>query len=159
MTKEHQSVFTEQFAEKWQPLMNEIAGITGLKSILVMESLTGFLKVAASAGPFENVFTKGSMFEKGLYFNKHKLYCEQVLQTNKEFYVPDSSKDPEWVNNEDYLQFGLGTYLGFPLHHIDEIIGTVCALHDQPYDFRNGDRNAYDRLKELRDQVEKDINR
>ena len=154
MLKKH-SHFSPEFAEKWHPAMEKIINQTGLNSLLVMESLASHLRVAASAGSFRDVFTVGSLFEKGLVFNRHKLYCEEVISGRKELYVADSASDPEWINNEDYVKFGLGTYLGFPLRFRENILGTVCALHDAPYKFRHGSPDAYGLIKDLRDRIEK----
>jgi len=154
MNSIHESAFLEQFAAKWQPLMEDIISSTGLKVILVMESLPTQLKVAATSGPFRKTFHRGSLHDRGMHFNKHKLYCEQVIMTANELHVPDSAIDPEWINNEDFIKFGLGTYLGFPLRKNEEVIGTVCALHDEPYEFREGSPSAYDLIKDLRNQIE-----
>ena len=137
--------------------MEKIINQTDLKSLLVMESLPSNLRVAASAGSFRDIFTVGSLFEKGLVFNRHKLYCEEVISGRKELYVADSASDPEWINNEDYIKFGLGTYLGFPLRLKDDILGTVCALHDAPYKFRQGSPDAYGLIKDFRDRIEKSL--
>ncbi|MFW6161785.1 MAG: hypothetical protein ACODAJ_03395 [Planctomycetota bacterium] len=55
------------------------------------------------------------------------------------------------------MQFGLGVYLGFPLHAAGAVIGTLCALHDQPYDFAAGEPSARARLIKLRDAIEADL--
>jgi len=157
MSSNQGSVFTEQFASKWQPLMEEISSSTGLKAILVMESLPSHLRVAATSGPFRNTFHRGAMHDKGLSFNKHKLYCEHVIISENELHVDDSASDPEWIKNEDFVKYGLGTYIGFPLRYKEEIIGTVCALNDKPYEFREGSPSAYDLIKDLRNQIENSL--
>ena len=157
MNSKPESLFSEQFAAKWKPLLEEIVNSTGLKAILVMESLPEHLRIAVTSGPFREIYHRGAIHEKGAFFNKHKLYCEQVIMTESELHVPDSASDPEWINNEDFVQFGLGTYLGFPLRYKDEILGTVCALHDKPYAFREGSPSAYDLIRDLRDQIEKSL--
>ena len=145
----------EKDAEAWTERLNQFANKTGLHSILVMESLPTTMKVVlANHQPVYNVKDEGP---KSVQEGCHELYCERVIDTKKELLVSNASVDPEWVNNEDLVKFGLGTYLGLPLIVNDKAVGTICVLNNEEYDFYAGSPNAYDQLITFKVELEKSL--
>ncbi len=152
-----QAEFYPGFRRKWEADVGAVAAATGLRSILIMRSTPTHMVVAASGGPAREVYHPGDAGPKSVNPGCHKLYCEQVVNTDAELHVPDATADPEWAGNEDLVKFGLGVYLGFPVHAGDAVVGTVCALHNEPFDFHAGQPSARDRLLALRESVEADL--
>lgn len=55
---------------------------------------------------------------------------------------------------------GLGVYLGYPIEAPDgEVLGTICALNSQPYDFDYGNPSLRGRLEQLKTDIEADLRR
>jgi len=139
----------------WTERLNKIAEKTGLHSILVMASQPSTMKViAANQQPIYNANDEGP---KSVQEGCHELYCERVVNTQQALLVSDASADPEWKGNEDLVQFGLGTYLGLPLMAGDVVLGTVCALNKEEYDFEAGIPSAHQYLLDLKMQIETQI--
>ena len=147
----------EDNSDYWTNKLDTLAKVTGLHSILVMASLPASMKVIlANNQPIYSPHDEGP---KSVQAGCHELYCERVVNTKQSLYVKDASSDPEWVNNEDLVKFGLGTYLGMPLLVDDEVIGTVCVLNKSDYDFEAGIPSAYQRLLDLKMEIEEKISR
>lgn len=136
----------------WVNKLDAIADATRLHSILVMASLPANMKVViANHQPFYSINDKGP---KSVQTDCHELYCERVVNTKEQLLINDAALDSEWSGNEDLLKFGLGTYLGLPLIVDGVVIGTVCALHKERFDFYAGVPNAYQRLLDLKMEIE-----
>ncbi|SFU26557.1 GAF domain-containing protein [Paraburkholderia aspalathi] len=126
----------------------------GVKSILIMSSQQQHMKVEASGGQFESVYTVGAEGEKSIAGpDIHELYCERVVESRSELFVLDSRQSAEWSGNADEIEFGLVNYLGFPVKNRDgSIYGTVCVLHDAPRDYSSEDRES---VEAIRNRVER----
>ncbi len=150
--------FYEGFGPQWTESLEAIAHETGIDSLLIMRSTPTHMVTAASAGPRRDSYHPGDAGPKSVNPGCHKLYCEQVVNEGQPLEVRDARTDPEWEGNEDLVQFGLGTYLGFPLRGPDqEILGTICALHHEPFDFDAGEPSLRDRLQTLQGEIERDL--
>jgi len=140
----------------WTNKLNTLANITGLHSILVMASLPTSMKVVFAND--QPIYSSDDEGPKSVQAGCHELYCECVVNTKKNLLISDASVDPEWAGNEDLVKFGLGTYLGLPLLINDIAIGTVCALNKDEFDFESGVPSAYQRLLDLKMEIEEQIN-
>ncbi|MFW5969716.1 MAG: GAF domain-containing protein [Halofilum sp. (in: g-proteobacteria)] len=150
--------FYDGFGPRWTKALEAIAGETGIDSLLIMRSTPTHMVTAASAGPRRDTYHPGDAGPKSVNPGCHKLYCEQVVNDGQPLEVRDARTDPEWEGNEDLVQFGLGTYLGFPLRGPDgEILGTICALHHEPFDFDAGEPSLRSRLQRLQAGIEHDL--
>lgn len=148
----------EGFAQRWLDPLESVASETGIDSVLIMRSTPTHMVTVASAGPRRDTYHHGDAGPKSVNPGCHKLYCEQVVNEGRPLHVPDARTDPEWKGNEDLVQFGLGTYLGYPVRSPDgEVLGTVCALHGETFDFDAGDPNLRARLERLRSDIEADL--
>lgn len=147
--------YYDGFREKFNDRLEEIAEKHDIDSILVMRSTPTHMVTAVSAGPRRDTYHPGDAGPKSVVPGHHKLYCEEVVNTKRPLHVPDAEADPEWKGNEDLVKFGLGTYLGLPITGPDgSVLGTVCALHNESYDFDAGLRGDLERVKE---EVEADL--
>ena len=158
MTSGSQDSLYERIVHRWTDTLENTAGQTGIDSLLVMRSTPTHMVTAASAGPGRDTYHPGDAGPKSVNPGCHKLYCEQVVNEGQPLEVRDARNDPEWEGNEDLVQFGLGTYLGFPLRGPDhEILGTICALHHEPFDFDAGEPSLRTRLQTLQRDIESEL--
>jgi len=152
--------YYDGFGERWTEPLEDIAAQTGIDSLLVMRSTPTHMVAVVSAGPRRDTYHPGDAGPKSVNPGCHKLYCEQVVNDDRPMEIREARGDPEWEGNEDLVQFGLGTYLGFPLHGpAGEILGTICALHNQPFDFDAGQPSLRDQLIRLQQEIEQDLSR
>ncbi len=146
------------FEQKWRPALDHIAQRSGIYSLLIMRSTPTHMMAVVSAGPGRETYHPGDAGPKSVNPGCHKLYCEQVVNDRQPLHVPDAASDPEWLGNEDLVQFGLGTYLGYPIEAPDgEILGTICALHSAPFDFDAGEPSLSESLRQLKADIEADL--
>jgi GAF domain-containing protein len=151
-TPELADQYYEGFREEFETRREEVARKHDIESLLIMRSTPTHMVTAVSAGPRRDTSHPGDAGAKSVVPGNHKLYCEEVVNTRRPLHVSDAGSDPEWKGNEDLVRFGLGTYLGFPITGPDgSIVGTVCALHDKPYDFDAGLR---DELTQVQAEIE-----
>lgn len=137
---------------EWQHRLNILAKHFSLHSVLIMESKVDSMVVVAANEQI--IYNVGDSGPKSKQSGCHELYCERVVDTAKILLVPDANIDDEWKGNEDYVKFNLGTYLGFPLIHRDVVVGTICALHNKPFDFKGDSPSAYNELEQLRTDIQ-----
>jgi GAF domain-containing protein len=145
------------FEKKWRDPLASIAAASGIESLLIMRSTPTHMVAVVSAGPKTDTYHPGDEGPKSVNPGCHKLYCEQVVNTGLPLHVPDAAADPEWRHNEDLVQFGLGVYLGYPIEVNGEVLGTICALHNEPYDFDAGIPSLRQKLEELRVAIQADL--
>jgi GAF domain-containing protein len=150
-------LFYDGFERKWHDRLASIASASGIQSLLIMRSTPTHMVAVVSAGPKMDTYHPGDEGPKGVNPGCHKLYCEQVVNTRRPLHVPDAAADPEWRLNEDLVQFGLGVYLGYPIEVEGEVLGTICALHNEPYDFDAGTPSLRMHLEELKVAIQKDL--
>lgn len=135
--------------------LENIAHQFQLHSLLIMESKPDQMVVfAANEQPIYHV---GDAGPKSNQQGCHELYCERVVDTAKPLLVADVSMDEEWKGNEDLVKFGLGVYYGVPITFKGEVIGTVCALNNEPFDFAKGTPSAIDQIHQLQLNVEQHL--
>lgn len=144
--------------EIFKPLANrldEIAATVGVESVLIMRSTPTHMRVEATGGAAEQIYTVGAEGKKKEAFETaHELYCERVVNTNTPLFVKDSALSPEWNGNEDQVEFGLGNYLGYPIHDAEgNVFGTVCVLHNEARDYSDADKEIIEKLRDEAEQV------
>ncbi len=142
--------------EDLQKRIDHIALKSGVKSVLIMKSHPKEMEVILSGGEEgKKIYQPKNRVKKSIHSKgKYPLYCEEVINTNQLLEVQKASKYEEWKYNEDWVEFGLGTYIGLPIEHKGEVVGTVCALHDKYFNFRKREYNMLDQLKEIKKEVE-----
>lgn len=150
-------LYYDGFERKWREVLASIADDSGIQSLLIMRSTPTHMVAVVSAGPKTDTYHPGDEGPKSVNPGCHKLYCEQVVNTGEPLHVPDAAADAEWRYNEDLVQFGLGVYLGYPIEVNGQVLGTICAMHNEPYDFDAGTPSMRHRLEELRVAIQQDL--
>ncbi|MCG8480235.1 MAG: GAF domain-containing protein [Spirochaetales bacterium] len=154
------TTYYDGFTERWTKATDVLAAEHGVDSVLIMKSTPTHMVTAASGGAARDTYVPGGAGPKSVVPGHHKLYCEQVINTDRALHVPDAASDPQWRGNEDLVKFGFGFYLGVPVHDKSGTpIGTVCALHPSS----PGGDDALEKLRaslsRLAREIEIDIDR
>ena len=131
------------------PQLERIAESLGVKSVLVMRSEKDSMVVAATAGEATKHYTVGAAGKKaGNDPNRVPLYCERIVDTDKDLFVRDSRQDKTFSGNEDEAEFGLYNYLGRAIHDsTGKVVGTVCVLDDKARDYTTEQQAELDGLR------------
>jgi len=142
--------------ESTQKKIDEIAEKSGVSSILVMKSHDNEMEVVLSGGDQgKGIYHARDKGKKSSHTEgQHALYCEKVVNTNEVLEVQNAAQDPEWKDNEDLTEFGLGTYLGLPIEKDGKVVGTVCALNNESIDFKNDQYNVLEELQKVKSDIE-----
>lgn len=148
---------SQQNTAQWQTAVDTIAENTGLHSILVMQSNDQSMQVVC-ANRSQDIYHQGDEGPKSNQPGCHELYCERVVNTAEPLLVADAASDDEWKGNEDLVKFGLGVYYGLPIRQADQVVGTVCALHSEAFDFAVGEPSCMQQLQELQHSIETQLN-
>lgn len=136
----------ENTRENWIKILDLIAKIMNVPVALIMRVHERDIEVFVKSSNEENIYEEGetARLDTGLY-------CETVMDTQKELLVPNALKDPKWSKNPD-IKLGMISYLGLPLlWPTGQIFGTICVLDkvENPYS------DLYRKLlKKLRDSVQ-----
>ena len=123
-------VIPDKVRDNWAKILDLIANIMNVPVALVMRVHETEIEVFVKSSNVENVYEEGetAQLDTGLY-------CETVMDTQKELLVPNALKDPKWNKNPD-IELGLISYLGLPLlWPTGQIFGTICVLDrvENPY--------------------------
>jgi HD-GYP domain-containing protein (c-di-GMP phosphodiesterase class II) len=130
----------EKVIENWQSTVDILAKISDVPAALIMRVHVDEIEVFVSSHSAGNVYHAG---EKAPLNND--LYCETVMNTQRELLVPNALKDPLWDKNPD-IKLGMISYCGLPVTWPGgRLFGTICILDKQ--------ENAYSRL--IRDILER----
>lgn len=77
-----------------------------------------------------------------------------VYFTNKPLFVKDAALDPEWDSNEDLAEFGMGNYLGYPIHDDrGNVFGTVGVLDNTVRDYSSQDKAIAESLPDAAEET------
>lgn len=147
----------EGFAETFQPRVEAIAEETDVQYAGVVRSTPTHTQVVCTAGPYADTYVKGAKGTKSVNEGCHEAYCERVHDTGEELYIPDAEADEEWAGAEEFETFGLRSYYGVPVRYGDDVVATVIVIDDEVRDFEAGEPSAVALLRDLRDDIEADI--
>lgn len=144
---------------KIQQRIDEVASNSGIKTILVMKSHPKEMEVVLSGGKKgKEIYKPNTRGKKSTHPDgKYPLYCEIVVNTKRMVEVQKASRYEEWKNNDDWVNYGLGTYIGLPVKHHGKVVGTVCALNDRTFDFRKKEYHVLNNLMQIKDEIEDEI--
>ncbi|MBN1574253.1 MAG: PAS domain S-box protein [Deltaproteobacteria bacterium] len=116
--------------ENWTKILDLIAKIINVPVALIMRVHDRDIGVFAKSSNVENIYKEGETAELNT-----GLYCETVMDTQRELLVQNALKDPKWSQNPD-IELGMISYLGLPLFWpTGQIFGTICVLDkkENPY--------------------------
>ncbi|HAS8385259.1 TPA: EAL domain-containing protein [Vibrio vulnificus] len=120
----------EAMQKSWQRIVNLLAYIVDVPAALIMRIQPEHIEVFSSSQSSLNPYHHGDSESLG-----HGLYCETVIEDNKELLVPNALNDKEWDHNPD-IKLGMIAYCGLPLLWPNgEVFGTICMLDDKENNF------------------------
>ncbi len=135
-----------ELIEKWQDLVDAMAGVLDLPAGLIVVYDGQNLEVLLSSRGDENPFQSG--FKDSI---EGGTYCAKVIQTEKLLVVVDALKDEEWREGPD-AKLGLIAYLGAPIRLPGgDLFGTLCCMDNRANSF---DERASNLMIQLRDFLE-----
>ena len=135
---------------RWQKLVDLIAAIYDVPASLVMRVAPTKIEVLVTSETEENPYEVHEMADLGT-----GLYCETVMKTRAQLFVPNALEDAEWKDNPD-VQLNMINYLGVPLIWPDgSIFGTLCILDTETRQYPEPYKKLLWHLKEI---IEGDFN-
>jgi PAS domain S-box-containing protein len=138
-----------EILQKWQEIVNTIAGIMRVPSALIMKVEPPYIEVFVSSESNGNPYERGELAPLNT-----GLYCETVMKTRQALLVPDCLRDDNWKSNPD-IKLGMISYLGFPITWPDgQIFGTICVLDKKKNSYGELHRKF---LLQCRDMLQADL--
>ncbi|KJY83930.1 diguanylate cyclase [Vibrio galatheae] len=136
----------EDMSDNWQKIVNLLAEIVDVPAALIMRVHKEYIEVFSANNNRHHPYQAGDSETLG-----QGLYCETVVNENRELVVPNALNDEKWCRNPD-IKFGLLAYCGLPLRWPNgAIFGTICVLDDNENPFNE----TYQQLiLSFRDSVE-----
>ena len=132
--------------QAWQKTVDLMAEIIQVPAGLIMRVHPWEIEVFIRSHTPHNVYEAGERAKLNT-----GLYCETVMDTQRELLVANALQDPLWDHNPD-ISLGMVSYCGLPLVWPDgRIFGTICILDAR----ENRYKQLYRRLLEqFRDSVQ-----
>ncbi|WP_256402830.1 GAF domain-containing sensor histidine kinase [Halorubrum salinum] len=139
----------EDIVQKWQQLLDITAEIFEVPAGLIMRIDPPYIEVFEASGNPENPYEIGGTEDM------LGLYCEEVVLSQEPLHVPDAQQSDRWRDNMDVEEFGLVSYLGYPIEWPGgAVFGTICVLDDEEREFEGIYR---DLLQQFKRMVEVDL--
>ncbi len=135
--------------EGWQKTADLMAELVNVPAALIMRVHRREIDVFVSSKSEGNVYEAGERapLDSGLY-------CETVMDTRRELFVPGALKDPSWDHNPD-IALGMVSYYGLPLTWPSgEIFNTFCILDTKENPYSN---KYLELMRYLRDSIQLSI--
>lgn len=123
-------VIPEDMSANWQIIVNLLAEIVNVPAALIMRVHKEHIEVFSANSNRKHPYHVSDSEQLG-----QGLYCETVVNENRQLVVPNAASDPKWCNNPD-MKFGLLAYCGLPLRWPNgDAFGTICILDDRENPF------------------------
>lgn len=155
--KEYLSLVPATLLEKWQSqLEGELDERLGgsISSLLVMLSTPLQMVVLCTAGEGKAIYTVGAGGDKGNDGSEEKLYCQVVVERGETVFVDGIENAPDGLKeNEDFVKFGYGYYLGAVWKH-GQMSGTAVAMEKKAGVLK---KEHIPVIEAFRDQIEADL--
>lgn len=120
--KKESSVIPKPLIDKWQKVVDSMAGIFDVHAGLITRDASPYREVLLTSS------TPNNPYKIGRRDLAPGLYCEAVVKSRKELLVANALKDLSWNRNPD-IKLGMISYLGFPLLWPDgDVFGAICVL-------------------------------
>ncbi|MFW6295381.1 MAG: HD domain-containing phosphohydrolase [Halanaerobium sp.] len=121
--KSEEITIPDKTTEQWQNLLEMLVEKADAKDALLTEYDRPFLEIIKVSEKGESIFSEGDRIK----LSGH--YCQSVIECRGPLEVDDAFADPNWEEAPE-LEFGLNSYLGYPIFWpTGEIFGTIC-IHD-----------------------------
>jgi two-component sensor histidine kinase len=139
----------EDTQEKWQKIVDLVAGIIHVPSGLITRFTQENLEVVAASLAPGNPYKRDDHDRLGI-----GMFCETVVGKRQALLVPDSRASEYWANNP-HASLGMRTYMGVPIQWEDgELFGTFCMLGDKA---NSMDVSFLELLQQFREIIETDL--
>lgn len=139
----------EKTKRQWQQLLNIVIDFSGAQDALLNRFKKPYLQIIQASKNEKNIFNAGDAFKLAGH------YCQRVIESQNSLEVQNAEKELEWQQAPE-LEFGLISYLGFPLKWPNgDAYGTICIHDSQERQFSNEIKT---RLELIRDLVEDHLN-
>ena len=124
----------EKTTEQWEQLLNMLVELSEASDALITKYDQPYLEIIKASDNQKNIFDEGQKIK----LSGH--YCQKVINDKEMLEINDAEKNLEWQNAPE-LEWGLNSYLGYPVFWPNgEIYGTIC-IHD------NRSRNLGEKIK------------
>jgi signal transduction histidine kinase len=132
-----------KIVDSWNETLNVIAKVCNVPVALVMKLDNGEISAFSKNDDANNPYTIG----ESETLQGSGLYCEYVINNQKELNVSNALKDPNWNDNPD-LKLNMISYFGLPLSDADgSPFGTLCILDSAERVFPQETLDLLDSLK------------
>eukprot|EP01095_Lingulamoeba_sp_RSL-Kostka_P001474 TRINITY_DN1205_c0_g1_i1.p1 TRINITY_DN1205_c0_g1~~TRINITY_DN1205_c0_g1_i1.p1 ORF type:complete len:266 (-),score=101.67 TRINITY_DN1205_c0_g1_i1:1022-1819(-) len=153
------TLFPEDLQSLWDNRLEELnqqlsGDLEAISSLLIMLSTPDEMVVISTFGEGKVIYTKGAGGEKGEEGSDDKLYCQVAVERGETLFIEDLSQFPDLSNNEDFVKFGYGYYLGAVWVH-KQMKGTIVAMEKNPNILK---REHIPIIEQYRDILENDLN-
>lgn len=146
--KKENSVIPKPLIDKWQKVVDSMAGIFDVPAGLIMRDASPYMEVLLTSSSPNNPYKIG---RRDLATG---LYCEAVVKSRKELLVANALKDLSWNHNPD-IKLGMISYLGFPLLWPDgDVFGAICVLDSKENQYNKRYRDILQKFGEM---IESDL--
>jgi transcriptional regulator with GAF, ATPase, and Fis domain len=110
----------DEIIQKWQEIVDILSDILNVPAALIMQVDPPDIKVLKA-----NI-SKDNPFKEKQVYKLAGVYCEKVINSKRKLLVSNALNDKKWNHNPD-LEFGMISYLGFPIICPDKsVFGTIC---------------------------------
>lgn len=138
----------ENIQAKWQRIVDLMAIIINVPAALIMRKDEAIIEV------FKANYSENNPFKENNKYDINGVYCEWVIDRQKQLLVPNALKDKKWDHNPD-LEFNMISYLGFPITWPDRThFGTICVSDIKENFYNDLHINL---LQQFRDDVNSDL--
>jgi PAS domain S-box-containing protein len=137
-----------RFIDKWQGITDLLAKILDVPAALIMKTDNDYMEVFLSSKSEANPYHRGDKEQWD------GLYCQTVIQTQRELLVANALKDQQWMSNPD-IKLGMISYYGLPLNFPNgEPFGTICVLNQTENNYLEEHKQL---IRQFRDVIELDL--
>lgn len=137
-----------RFIDKWQGITDLLAKILDVPAALIMKTDNDYMEVFLSSKSEANPYHRGDKEQWD------GLYCQTVIQTQRELLVANALKDQQWMSNPD-IKLGMISYYGLPLNFPNgEPFGTICVLDQTENNYLEEHKQL---IRQFRDVIELDL--
>ena len=133
----------EREIENWQITVDLLSQLVNIPAARIMRAHNREIEVLVSSHSSGNVYDQGerALLDSGLY-------CEKVMDTQRELLVPNALKDPLWDKNPE-IAVGMISYCGLPLTWPGgKVFGTICMLDVQEHVYSQLHRDLLERFRD-----------
>lgn len=136
------------YMESWNRIVKILGEMLGADVALINSVKGEKLEVLKTGG-----FSEGA-FQENVIYDLNSVYCEGVVNSGEMLEINNASQEEKW-NGYKGLEFGLISYLGFPIFNTKgDVIGTICVEDSEEKYFSETEKEL---LREFKQVIEDQI--